>query len=70
MKTDTTFTPPPVQPQDEQLARRAARILGERSAAADALRKLDEYRKSGRTAVIVRNGHTWLVIGEPAKPTP
>ena len=48
----------------ERLARNVANIVGESSAAAQALRCLADLRASGRPAHIEQHGDFWLVVQE------
>jgi hypothetical protein len=49
---------------DEDLCRRIADILGEQSAASQALRDLERRRLSDKTARILCQRGIWLVISE------
>lgn len=46
---------------DEELARRVAKIIGESSAAADAIRDLESRRANGVSASLSFDGRTWWV---------
>ena len=52
----------------ERIARNVASISGESSAAAQALRHLDDLRASGRFAQIEQHGNSWFVVQEWDKP--
>ena len=46
---------------NEALAERIAHIIGESSAAANALKELKRQRESGRTAWLTQHGRVWCV---------
>ena len=50
------------QEMTETIARNVARIVGESSAAAQALRHLDNLRASGQFAYIEQHGNSWFVV--------
>jgi hypothetical protein len=53
---------------DEAHARRVAHILGESSAAAEALQELDQRRRAGEDVGIFLVGPRWIVGPKPGSP--